>query len=124
MRPGYGSLSTYTTIKYTQSTVVSVEEPSKNRPHGFRLFQNYPNPFNPATQIEYAVPVATRVKLIIYNLLGQRVRLLVDKKQAAGLHRVSWDGTDDSGRRVASGVYVYRLHASSFLQSRKLVLLQ
>ena len=89
----------------------------------FDLRQNYPNPFNPETEIEYALPKDSEVKLIIYNLLGQRVQTLVESKQVAGFHRVRWDGRDYSGKEVTSGIYFYQLKAGNFIFTRKMVLL-
>jgi photosystem II stability/assembly factor-like uncharacterized protein/endonuclease/exonuclease/phosphatase family metal-dependent hydrolase len=90
----------------------------------FQLFQNYPNPFNPETVIGYQIPTVSEVQLSIFNLLGQRVRLLVNKRQLAGRYQVSWVGRDDSGRQLSSGIYIYRLQAGGFMQSRKLLLLK
>lgn len=88
------------------------------------LQQNYPNPFNPVTDIAYRIPEADRVELAVYNLLGERVKTLVNRRQAAGEYRVPWNGTDDYGRAVASGVYLYRLTAGKFVLSRKMLLLR
>jgi len=93
-------------------------------PSAYALTQNYPNPFNPQTQIAYSLPEAGRVRLIIYNLLGQTVRTLVDETQAAGRHSVRWDGRDDEGRRLASGVYLYRLKANGFSAVRRMVMVK
>lgn len=114
--------STYTlTITGSISTDVVDEA---DMPAQFALGQNYPNPFNPATRIAYEVPTNTAVRLEVFNLLGRKVRTLVDEGQAAGVYSVTWDGTTDAGTTVATGVYVYRLQAGSFSQSRTMVLLQ
>ncbi|MFQ5604490.1 MAG: right-handed parallel beta-helix repeat-containing protein [bacterium] len=91
-------------------------------PTHFDLSQNYPNPFNPQTTIKYQLPKAAEVKLTIYNLLGQRVATLVDKQMPEGFYSVQWDGKDDAGRSVASGIYVYALRAGDFAQARKMIL--
>jgi hypothetical protein len=88
------------------------------------LGQNAPNPFNPATTITFALPQAAHVILSVYNALGQEVRRLVDEIRPAGYQTVEWDGRNDQGRPVASGVYLYRLRAGSFTQTRKMVLLR
>ncbi len=89
-------------------------------PTGFKLFQNYPNPFNPITHIRYTLPVAEKVNLTVFNLLGQKVRTLVNEKQQAGAYNVSFDG-----QFLASGVYFYRLRAGKeFSGTRKLILLK
>jgi M6 family metalloprotease-like protein len=94
-------------------------------PKEFALNQNYPNPFNPRTLISYDLNRRMdNVTLRIYNLLGQEVSTLVDKPQEAGVYRVEWDGTDDFGRQMASGVYFYRLEAEDKTLTRKMVLLK
>ena len=93
-------------------------------PATFILHQNYPNPFNPSTAFRYQLPVNSDVELAIYNVQGQLVRRLVAGQQPAGSHSALWDGTGDRGQRVPSGVYVYRLRAGSFVQTRKLLLLK
>jgi hypothetical protein len=91
-------------------------------PDGFALLQNYPNPFNPACNIEYSLPTDCQVTLSIYNILGQKVRVLVDEYQNAGFKTVSWDGKDDKGENVSSGIYFYRIKANGFEQTKRMVL--
>lgn len=108
-------------------TPTGVNEPSPNVPHQYALQQNFPNPFNPVTTIRYTIASGhsdERVRLEIYNLLGQKIRTLVDTPQGAGEFEATWNGTNDQGLEVASGVYVYRLQTGDFLQSRKLILLR
>ena len=93
-------------------------------PDAYALLPNQPNPFNPVTTIRYDLPSASTVSLVIYDVRGARVRKLVDRAVVPGRHSLVWDGTDDNGRHVASGVYFYRLHAGSFVQTRKMVLLK
>ncbi len=93
-------------------------------PSRYELYQNYPNPFNPITVIEYSLPEAGQVKIEIYNLAGQKVRTLVDSYLEAGRYKIYWDGTDDSGMRVSSGIYIYRLVAGGSIVTRKMVLLK
>jgi hypothetical protein len=93
-------------------------------PDKFTLAQNFPNPFNPTTAIRYAIPEASHVRLVIYNLLGQKIRTLVDEEQDAAFRRIVWDGQNDVGVRVASGLYIYRLEAGDFVQSKKMVLMK
>jgi cytoskeletal protein CcmA (bactofilin family) len=92
----------------------------------YELMQNYPNPFNPSTVIRFQLPRWHRgkVKLAIYSMTGQVVRTLASGEFTSGSHLVVWDATDDSGARVASGVYVYRITAGSFVSQRKLVLMK
>jgi len=89
-----------------------------------RLLQNIPNPFNPATVIECVVSAPGRVRLEIFGLRGERIRSLLDAELPAGRHRALWDGRDDDGRAVASGVYFYRLRAGEFGAIRKLTLVR
>ncbi|MCC7265019.1 MAG: Ig-like domain-containing protein [Candidatus Latescibacteria bacterium] len=93
-------------------------------PQTFALQPNYPNPFNPTTAIRFQLPQAARVQLEVYDVLGQKVRTLVQGQTEPGVHRVMWDGRDEGGRVVAGGVYLYRLQAGEFTQVRKLLLLK
>jgi flagellar hook assembly protein FlgD len=93
-------------------------------PHQFALAQNYPNPFNPETEIRYQLPENCQVSLVIYNLLGQQIRMLVENQQPAGFHAVRWDGKDEHGHNLASGIYTYRLEAGSYVASKKLALVR
>jgi len=87
----------------------------------FKLLQNYPNPFNPTTAISYSLAEAGLVKLTVYNVLGQKIKMLVDKIQLAGSHTITWDGSDMNGRAVAGGVYFYDIHAGTFTQVKKML---
>jgi hypothetical protein len=93
-------------------------------PTEFGLDQNYPNPFNPSTQIRFYLPQNERVTLKVYNLLGQEVRTLVSGFESAGIKTINWDGRNDQGHRVASGVYIYKLTAGNFTKARKLMLVK
>jgi len=104
--------------------VASGLTPNSPIPEDFALLQNYPNPFNPETTIQYQIPKRSDVKLFIFNLLGQRVATLVDETQSMGVYSVQWDGKDDTGKEVASGVYLYRLQTNQFMQLKKLALLR
>jgi len=91
---------------------------------GFELKQNYPNPFNPTTTIRYQLAAGGEVELAIYNLLGERIRTLVNAKQPAGDYQMEWNGQDDARLEVASGIYIYRLKTGKFVKSRKMLLLR
>jgi hypothetical protein len=93
-------------------------------PQTFRLGPNYPNPFNPATLIPYEIQDATEIQLSVMDVMGKRLRTLVQGRQSAGGHCVEWDGREDSGRLMASGVYVVSLRAGGMLKSRKIILIQ
>ena len=94
------------------------------KPGKFALYQNYPNPFNPETQIQYQLPEDCFVTLTIYNILGQKIRTLVNFKQQTGYHTVRWDGKDDQGAMAASGLYLYQLNADRFNKVKKMLLLR
>jgi hypothetical protein len=93
-------------------------------PESFVLEQNYPNPFNPTTNIRFALPEAANVTLRVYNINGQLVRTLVSGSMDAAHHSIQWDGVNENGTQVASGIYIYRLQAGSFVQTRKMTLLK
>jgi hypothetical protein len=93
-------------------------------PYTFELFQNYPNPFNPTTNIRFNLPRSGHVRLDIYNILGRRVRTLVNEDLPAGHKLVTWDGTNDQGKEVASGVYFYRIQARDHTEAKKMLLLK
>lgn len=93
-------------------------------PNDFNLAQNYPNPFNPETTIKYALPKSVQVELTIYNILGQKVKTLINEEQKAGFKRITWNGTNDYGLKVASGIYIYRLKAGDFVHQMKMVFLK
>jgi len=88
------------------------------------LEQNWPNPFNPTTEIAYSLSERGHVTLAVYDVLGRRVRTLVDRREDAGVHKARWNGLDDDGRSVPSGVYFYRMRAGSFVCTRKMVLIR
>jgi hypothetical protein len=90
-------------------------------PRQYILYQNYPNPFNPNTTIEYDLPRNSIVQLMIYNVLGEKIVTLVDARQPAGHYKVGWNGTNQTGKHVASGVYYYRLHTENFVQIKKML---
>ena len=94
------------------------------KPTEFGMEQNYPNPFNPSTQINYRIPVDTNVRVAVFNILGQRIRTLVEAYTPAGEYAVNWDGKDQAGRQVASGMYLYRMDAGSFKAIKRMTLLK
>ena len=113
-----------TLFLYEFDQLVDVPQPGQPLPESFELSQNYPNPFNPSTTISYNLPRRADVTIEIFNLLGQRVRTLVNESQPPGSHTVEWDGRDTAGKTASSGVYLYRLTAGDFMQSRKMILLK
>lgn len=101
----------------------SIIKTTLKNPDSFSLSQNYPNPFNPETTIEYALPTVSKVNLTIYTIFGQEVKTLISKEQGPGRYSVKWDGTNDGGMKVASGVYLYKINAGKFVSVKKLALL-
>ena len=100
------------------------DEINNNLPTGFVLYQNYPNPFNPATSIKFTVPIRGHVNIAVYDLLGRKIRTLVDQPLEAGSQSVLWDGMNTDGESVASGLYFYRMKTDSFEETRKMMLLK
>ena len=111
-------------VRADTTVITGIGDGGVQVPKEFALYQNYPNPFNPTTTIRYDVKQATEVKLVIYNMLGQEVRTLVNNRQDAGYKTVVWDGLNNRGSRVASGIYIYRLQAGDFVQARKMILMK
>ena len=99
--------------------IVGIDDERAELPEAYSLSQNYPNPFNPETVIEFALPRSGDVSLVIYNLRGEEVALLINSAMPAGIHSVSWDASS-----LASGIYLYRLVAGDFIETRKMVLLK
>lgn len=108
----------------TSGTGVEEDEGVAILPKEFELGQNYPNPFNPNSAIEFSLPKDCFVRISIYNILGQKVRTLVDEYLQAGYKKVIWDSKNDQGEGVASGVYFYMIEAEDYTQTRKMVLLK
>ena len=102
--------------------ISDVEE--KTRAKDFTLFQNYPNPFNSRTYIRFALSSRSQVKIEIFNILGQKIRTLIDENSGSGFREVSWDGKDDKGRQSSSGIYFYKIKTEKFSRSRKMLLLK
>jgi hypothetical protein len=115
------------TAKVSNHTPLAGNESIENTaslPERFGLSANYPNPFNIQTIIEYALPVQERVHLAVYNLVGQQVRTLVDEIQTAGYKRTQWDGYDQQGHDVGTGIYLVRLQAGQQCFTRRITLLK
>lgn len=112
------------TVTYMQSTVVN--EPDE-LPTDFSLSQNYPNPFNPSTKINYRIPTSANLsvaRLEIYNLLGQKIRTLLQTNQPSGSYTATWNGKNDAGQLVPSGYYIYRLNVGELSDTRTMILLR
>lgn len=99
-------------------------ESSTALPANYTLLQNYPNPFNPSTTIRYGLPAASQVQVTVYDVRGEQVATLIAEQQSAGWHSVQWDGRNEIGRQVSTGVYFYRLVAEDFVETKKMVLMK
>ncbi len=118
-------------------TIITKEEPQFDRvsvalsgvaveglPIEYALEQNYPNPFNPSTKIAFALPKAGKVEVSVFNVLGQEVNTLISEEMGAGNHTVEWDGRNNTGGSVSSGIYFYRIVAGDFSQTKKMLMLK
>jgi uncharacterized delta-60 repeat protein len=122
---GSGGWDDFCTIKYVQGVTGIWDEPgSEERPSEFDLSQNYPNPFNPTTNIEFTLSKSGLVILQIYDVLGREVRTLVSEELSSGYKSVIWDGKNEDGKDVASGVYFYQLKVDDFSEPKKMLLLK
>ena len=117
-------------VNYATSLKATDVEVMNNIPKTYALHQNYPNPFNPSTTIEYGLPISSKVRIVIYDVLGREVIRLIDSEHSAGFYSVIWDGKNRTGKLVASGIYIYRIVAEDvkgeqkFLRIKKLLLLK
>ncbi len=120
---GYGLIDAKAAFEHTW---VGVEEEAENdtKPVHFHLFQNSPNPFNPTTTIDYDLPEASHINLVICNVIGQKVKTLVNSYQKGGHHSAQWNGRDMSGNLVGSGIYFYRIKAGNFSETKRMLLLR
>ncbi len=107
-----------------QMAEVNLGRNAGSLPQGFTLYQNYPNPFNPDTRIDFDLPQSSKTALAVFNVLGRKVRTLIDGQLPAGSHTVVWDGRQDDGNPVASGIYLYRLETQTGTLTRKMMLLK
>ncbi|MBU1881411.1 T9SS type A sorting domain-containing protein, partial [bacterium] len=90
----------------------------------YSLSQNYPNPFNAECRIHFELPMTSKVTLAVYNVMGQKVRTLVEGVIGQGQHTVTWEGRSDAGQLLSSGMYLYRIQAADYTQIRKMILLK
>ncbi len=105
-------------------TVTRINEKDNLVPVAFMLSQNYPNPFNPTTKIVYSIPENGQVFLEIYNNIGQKIRSLVNENQNSGRYTIEWDGMNDKGLKVTSGIYFYQLRSNGFIETKKMAILR
>ena len=106
------------------SNSVGIDNRNETFPQGFALEQNFPNPFNPVTTLRYDLPENSYVNVTVYDMLGRQVRTLVNTTQDAGFRSVIWNATNDYGKPVSAGIYLYQIQAGEFVQTKKMVLLK
>ena len=104
---------------YGVPSATGVKEKKNDLPSSYSLSQNYPNPFNPSTEIQYSIPGSSNVKLIVYNLLGQKVATLVNEQKPAGAYSVKFNASN-----LSTGIYFYTLRAGNFMTTKKMILLK
>ncbi len=122
---GWGATPAANRIVILKNDLIGVpDKQKKEKPASFELYGNYPNPFNPSTTIRYRLNNASQISLKIYNILGQEIRTLVSGVRPAGMNEVLWDGKNDKGANVSSGLYLYRLQISNHAITRKMTLLK
>ena len=105
-------------------TLVGLDEDMQNLPDSYMLRQNYPNPFNPVTTISYDLPEDSNVLISVYDLAGRKIKTLINKNQRAGFHSVNWNGTNDHGVSISSGIYAYIIQSGEFRQMKKMIFLK
>ena len=126
----------YTTYGYNEQAIIAVIETwlpatgveekttTDNLPATFQLYQNFPNPFNAQTVIKYYLKDETQISITVYNLLGKGIITLINEIKTPGLYTIQWDGKGSNGKDVASGIYIYRMEAGKFTESKKLSLIR
>jgi endo-1,4-beta-xylanase len=109
---------------YLTGTGINDKETNMFMPSDYMLYQNYPNPFNPSTTVQYVLRKTSDIKLIIYNVRGEKIRTLIDANQSTGQYTLTWDARDDQYNPISSGVYFYRLETAKGSLQKKMVLLR
>ena len=116
---GLISVTSPDTFSFTTPVLTQIEDGLDQIPLTFSLKQNYPNPFNPVTTIRYEIPRSAAVKIEVYNIVGQKVAILVDEQKEPGYHNVQWDAS-----QLASGIYLYRIVAADFVRTYRMMLVK
>jgi hypothetical protein len=115
---------TYSSTLSSNTSIASAEFNYGQAPKDFVISQNYPNPFNPSTVISYSVPKSSFVSIKVFNLFGQEVKTLINSRRQAGYYTIQWNGDNNFGRSVSSGVYIYRVEAGQYIKTMKMMLLK
>ncbi len=108
----------------SQATATTLNILNDNSTTEFALYQNVPNPFNPITEIEFSIPTDTDVNIVIYDLMGNEIKTLINDFKPVGQYKVNWDSRDNTGQPVSGGIYFYKLQAGDFIQTNKMLLLK
>jgi hypothetical protein len=119
--PELGSSHFTVNISYSE---MGTDNEEHTMPIKYALHQNYPNPFNPTTTLRYDLPETGLVKINIYDMLGKHIKILINQTQDAGYKSVIWDATNDYGKPVSAGIYLYQIQAGEYMQTKKMVLLK
>jgi hypothetical protein len=106
------------------SIPLAIDDEPDDLPTEFSISQNHPNPFNPTTIIEYTLPARSNVQIEIFNLLGQKIKVLVNAEQPAGNYEIAWDGKDNDGQTLSSGIYLYKITTNKYTNSKKMVFIK
>ena len=114
---GYGNI-------WVSESDVSVVEPTDMLPSRLSLIQNYPTPFNPETRISFKLAEKSHVSITIYDMLGRNIKTLINQTQDAGYRSVIWDATNDYGKPVSAGIYLYQIQAGEYISTKKIVMLK
>ena len=112
------------TAELIAPSALDVDEKSRVLPEQFKLSQNFPNPFNPTTTIKYMLPEDSRVNITVYNMLGKEIYQLLSSVKPAGSHSIQWNGVDQDGNKVSTGIYLFQIQAGDFVQTKKMVLMK
>ena len=125
-RPGEIELTNYTVNNepgfFATTNVTIKNNELSSIPLKYNFSQNYQNPFNPSTTIRYEIPKISRVTLTVFNLLGEKIKMLVDVEMQAGRYSVLWNGQNESGKKIPSGLYFYQLQAGEFSRTCKMLM--
>ena len=122
---GFATLhSVWPSISYTSDASLAVNEKSDILPKEFALHDNFPNPFNPSTTIRFDLPSATDVSIVVFNVLGQKIKTIERAQMNPGYHSIIWNATNDFGSQVSAGMYFYQLRTNEFVKTKKMILLK
>ena len=117
-------VSDLTVNDFRNQVTIAANTKSESVPDTYALLQNYPNPFNPSTLISYQLAFLSKVQIKVYDNLGKEITTLVNGQKPAGKYQITWNGTDDFGNKVTSGVYFYRINTDNFVQTKKMILMK